>query len=99
METPRCRRVGDDHGMARLSFPSLLVVISLALLVHATLCAIQRAPAPIAPVAALPLLTADSAAMADRDYLKAVQQPFVFSPFAVRCAARPSRGVDVSLGA
>ena len=44
----------------RLSFPSLLVVASLALLIHATICAIQH-----------------------RDYLKASQQPFSYSPAAV----------------
>ena len=35
----------DVAGMV-LSMPGLLVVASLALLVHATLCAIQRAAAP-----------------------------------------------------
>lgn len=63
---------------ASSAFPSLLVVSSLALLVHATLCAIQH-----------------------REYLKAVQQPFVYSPFAVsmQCMIAVGLGMWGVLGA
>jgi len=46
--------------MAFLSVPTLAVLASVAVLIHATLCAIQH-----------------------RDYLKAVQQPFVYPPFEI----------------
>lgn len=103
--------------MAFLSVPTLAVLASVAVLIHATLCAIQRAPAnallvptgaarcALAPRAAAPSRPKTAGAFglrpstvlfcaalhvacvcvlcADRDYLKAVQQPFVYPPFEI----------------
>ena len=75
-------------SMAPLSFPGLLVLSSLVLLIHATLCAIQRAREKIDPAHARTRIRRRNSilfffTLADRDYLKAVQQPFIYSPFAV----------------
>ena len=78
-------------GKSNSSISNLAVLASIGLLIHATLCAIYRtystanirqvAPCVLALTLCLPRLPAD------RDYLKAVQQPFAYSPFEV-CAAR-----------
>ena len=101
--------------MTYFSLPSLLVVASLALLVHATLCAIQRKAVPRGPRITQPVARAVLTSRllmwshvrrqpcfpADRDYLKAVQQPFVYSPFAVslQCITAVGLGTWGVLGA
>ena len=88
------RAAGAGHIMA---FSTWLVLGSLAILLHATVCAVQRAR-PQPGQTHTSHLTHTSAhrkansdlhhhsllALADREYLKAVQQPFIYSPFMVR---------------
>ena len=79
-------------GKTNSSISNLAVLASIGLLIHATLCAIYRtystanirqvAPCVLALTVCLPRLPAD------RDYLKAVQQPFTYSPFEVCCSAQ-----------
>ena len=80
-----------------MAFSTWLVLGSLAILLHATVCAVQRArPQPgqthtshLTHTSARRKANSDLhhhslLALADREYLKAVQQPFIYSPFMVR---------------
>ena len=65
------------------------VAAALALMVHATVCAIQRARQPPLFPSLTKLTRTRTHLTADRDYLKAVQQPFTYAPIEVRAPARP----------